>query len=51
MDLLRRNYDLVATVSTAAVFAALNVPWPLWAVWGVVAVAQIGNRVARGWSR
>lgn len=51
MDLLRRNYDLVATVSTAGVFAALHVPWPLWAAWGIVAAAQITNRVVRGWSR
>jgi hypothetical protein len=51
MQLLRRNYDLVATVSTAAVFAMLGAPWPLWAAWGALAIYQVGNRIARGWAR
>jgi hypothetical protein len=51
MDLLRRNYDLVATVGTGATFVALDVPWWLWAAYGVMVTFQIGNRVVRGWSR
>lgn len=51
MQLLRRNYDLVATASTAVVFAALGVPWPLWAAWGVLVAGQIGNRMLNGWAR
>lgn len=51
MDLLRRNYDLVASFSTGAAFLALNVPWPLWAAYGVMVTFQIGNRIVRGWSR
>ena len=49
--MLKRNYDLVATVSTAAVFTMLNVPWPLWAAWGLVVTYQFGNRIINGWSR
>lgn len=51
MNVLRRNYDLVATVSTGAVFAALGVPWWLWAAYGVLVAYQISNRVRHGWSR
>ncbi len=51
MDLLRRNYDLVATVGTAATFVALGVPRWLWAAYGVMVTFQIGNRVVRDWSR
>lgn len=55
MDLLKRNYDLAVTVSTGAVLLALDttigIPWPLWAAYGVIVVAQLGNRMARGWSR
>lgn len=51
MNTLRRNYDLVATVSTGAIFVALDVPWPLWAGYGVLVTVQIGNRIIRGWSR
>lgn len=55
MDLLKRNYDLVATASTGAVLLALDstigIPWPLWAAYGAIVVIQIGNRMARGWSR
>ncbi len=51
MNILQRNYDLVATVSTGAVFAALGVPGWLWAAYAVLVAAQIGNRIARGWSR
>jgi len=51
MDLLRRNYDLVASISTGAVFLALDAPWPLWTAYGATVAYQIGNRVVRGWSR
>lgn len=55
MNVLRRNYDLVATASTGAVFLALDatigLPWPLWAAYGVLVAVQLGNRVIRGWSR
>lgn len=51
MNLLKRNYDLVATVGTAGVFLALGVPWPLWAGWGLLLAYQIGNRIANGWAR
>jgi hypothetical protein len=48
MELLRRNYDLVASVSTASVFLILDSPWLLWAVWGVVVTYQVGNRAVNG---
>ncbi|MCV7206978.1 hypothetical protein H7J71_33735 [Mycolicibacterium peregrinum] len=55
MDLLRRNYDLVATVSTGATFLVLDttvgLPWWMWAAYGVVVAAQLGNRMINGWSR
>lgn len=51
MNVLRRNYDLVASVSTAAVFLILDAPGWLWAAFGVVVVAQLGNRIIRGWAR
>lgn len=51
MDLLRRNYDLVSTVGTGGVLLALDAPWPLWAVYGVMVTLQIGNRIVRGWAR
>lgn len=55
MQTLRRNYDLVATASTGAVFAALDttigIPWWLWAAYGVLVVAQVGNRIVHGWAR
>ncbi|MGB3485687.1 MAG: hypothetical protein WBB07_26150 [Mycobacterium sp.] len=55
MDLLRRNYDLVATANTGVVFLALaltiGLPWLLWAAYGVLVVVQLGWRVTRGWSR
>ena len=51
MDILRRNYDLVATVGTGGVLLALDAPSPLWAVYGVMVTYQIGNRVVRDWSR
>lgn len=51
MDILRRNYDLVGTVSTAGVLLIVDAPWPLWAVWGIVTALQIGNRIVRGWAR
>ncbi|WP_176562173.1 hypothetical protein [Mycolicibacterium palauense] len=51
MELLKKNYDLVATASTGAVFLALGVPWPLWVAWGALVLIQIGNRIVRGWAR
>lgn len=55
MDLLKRNYDLVATASTGAVFLALDttvgIPWWLWAAYGALVIVQLGNRVVRGWAR
>lgn len=55
MNTLRRNYDLVATASTGAALFALDatigLPWPVWAVWGAIVVAQLGNRVRNGWAR
>ncbi|WP_165612748.1 hypothetical protein [Mycobacterium kubicae] len=51
METLTRNYDLVATASTAGVFLAIGAPWPLWAAWGALLTGQIGNRVFRGWQR
>lgn len=51
MHILKRNYDLVATVGTAGVFLAVGVPWPLWAAWGALLTYQLGNRIARGWAR
>ena len=51
MDILRRNYDLVASVSTAGAFLAVHAPWPLWAVWGAVVTYQVGNRCINGWAR
>lgn len=55
MNLLRRNYDLVATASTGAVFFALDatvgLPWWMWAAYGVVVAVQLGNRAINGWAR
>jgi hypothetical protein len=51
MRTLQRNYDLVATASTAGVFLSLDVPWPLWAAWAALLTFQIGNRIVRGWAR
>ena len=55
MNTLQRNYDLVASVSTGAVLLALDatigIPWPLWAVYGVIVAGQLGNRILRGWAR
>lgn len=55
MDLLKRNYDLVATASTGTVFLALDtaigIPWWLWAAWGVLVAVQVGNRIVNGWAR
>lgn len=53
--MLRRNYDLVATVGTGgallALSATIGLPWPIWAAYGVLVAVQIGNRIARGWAR
>jgi hypothetical protein len=49
--MLKRNYDLVATVSTAGVLLIVHAPWPLWAVWGVIVTYQLGNRIINGWAR
>lgn len=55
MDLLKRNYDLVATAGAGATFLALEttigLPWPVWAAYGTLVAVQIGNRIARGWNR
>lgn len=51
MNVLRRNYDLVASVSTAGVLLIVSAPWPFWAVWGVAVTYQLGNRIIRGWAR
>lgn len=51
MNLLRSNYDLVATAATAGVFLIVNAPWPLWAVWGVALTYQIGNRARHARAR
>ncbi len=55
MNTLQRNYDLVASVSTGAVLLALDatigIPWPLWAVYGVLVAGQLANRIIRGWAR
>lgn len=54
-DLLKRNFDLAATISTGAALLALDttigLPWPIWAAYGTIAVVQIGNRIIGGWSR
>ncbi|MBS1691427.1 MAG: hypothetical protein JST91_04325 [Actinobacteria bacterium] len=49
--LIRHNYDLVATASTAGVLLIVHAPWPLWAVWGGILAYQIGNRARNGWAR
>lgn len=51
MNILRRNYDLVASLGTASVFVLVNAPWYLWTLYGIMVAYQIGNRVIRGWSR
>lgn len=51
MDLLRRNYDLVATAITGTMFLAMDVPAWLWWAYGALVVAQLGNRIINGWSR
>lgn len=55
MDILQRNYDLVASASTGATLFALDatvgIPWPLWAAYGVLVAGQLGNRIIRGWAR
>lgn len=55
MHTLKRNYDLVATASTGAVFLALDatigIPWWLWAAWGALLAVQVGNRIVNGWAR
>lgn len=44
--MLKRNYDLVATIGTAGVFAALAVPGWLWVGWAALLTYQVGNRIA-----
>lgn len=51
MNVLRRNYDLVGTVSTAGVLLIVGAPWPFWTVWGAVTAYQLGNRIINGWAR
>lgn len=43
-DLLRRNYDIVGTVSTAGVLLITDAPWPLWLAWCGLVGYQITNR-------
>lgn len=55
MDLLKHNYDIVGTaltgVSLLALTIAIGLPWPLWAVYGIIVAVLIGNRIARGQNR
>lgn len=46
-QLLKRNYDVVGTVSTAGVLLIVHAPWPLWVAWGGIVAYQVGNRIAR----
>lgn len=43
--MLKRNYDILGTISTGAVLAILSAPWPLWIIWGGIIVYQVQNRV------
>ncbi|MDI9908012.1 hypothetical protein [Rhodococcus sp. IEGM 1406] len=43
--MLKRNYDILGTISTGAVLVILSAPWTLWIVWGGVVVYQVGNRL------
>ncbi|WP_172826971.1 hypothetical protein [Rhodococcus sp. KB6] len=43
--MLQRNYDIVATISSAAVLTILSAPWPLWIVWGGIVAYQVQNRI------
>ncbi|TCN51767.1 hypothetical protein EV641_109158 [Rhodococcus sp. SMB37] len=47
--MLRRNYDIVATIGSGAILTALGAPWPMWIVWGgiVVFITQDRIRAAR----
>lgn len=45
LHLLKQNYDLVGTASTAGVLLIVHAPWPLWVVWGGVLAYQAGNRI------
>lgn len=46
--MLKRNYDLVATVGTAGLFVALHAPWWLWVALGGLVAYQLTHRpVAR----
>lgn len=51
MNLIRRNYDIVASIGTAGVLLAVRAPWPLWIVWGGAVAYQLGNRIIHGWAR
>ncbi|MCV7064729.1 hypothetical protein H7H51_01685 [Mycolicibacterium farcinogenes] len=51
MQIIRANYDIVATAATAGVLLIVHAPWPFWAVWGVVTSYQLGNRIRNGWAR
>ncbi len=43
--MLKRNYDILGTISTGVVLAILSAPWPLWIVWSGVVVYQVENRL------
>ena len=44
MDVLKQNYDLVATASSAGVLLTLDAPWPLWLAWAGILTYQLANR-------
>ncbi|MDF3309733.1 hypothetical protein P3H15_32465 [Rhodococcus sp. T2V] len=43
--MLKRNYDVVGSISTAAVLLIVSAPWPLWVVWGGIVAYQVQNRL------
>ncbi|MFE3291664.1 hypothetical protein [Rhodococcus sp. NPDC059234] len=49
LELLKRNYDILGTVSTGAVLWVLHAPWPLWVAWGgvIAFIAQDRIRASR----
>ncbi|MCZ4556074.1 hypothetical protein O4215_10845 [Rhodococcus maanshanensis] len=48
--MLRKNYDVVATIGTAGVLLIVSAPWPLWLVWtgivGYLATNRLRHRHA-----
>lgn len=42
--MIRRNYDIIGTITTGGVLAILHAPWPLWLWWvGIVAYVAQGR--------